>query len=56
LIPADFVHKGHKIGICTINLDQPWPVIHDDLLALVVATPSQEAGRPAVMPHPARQT
>jgi 5-methylcytosine-specific restriction enzyme subunit McrC len=27
--------KGRKIGIRTINLDQPWPGIHSDLLSLV---------------------
>jgi len=27
--------KGRKIKIRTINLNQPWPGIHDDLLALV---------------------
>jgi len=34
-LSADFAHKGHKIWIRTINLDQPWPAIHEDLLALV---------------------
>jgi 5-methylcytosine-specific restriction enzyme subunit McrC len=34
-LSATFTHKGHKISIRTINLDQPWPSIHADLLALV---------------------
>ncbi len=32
---ADYTQKGHKIHIRTINLDQPWQSIHQDLLALV---------------------
>ena len=32
---ATFTHKGHKIRIRTINLNQPWQSIHQDLLALV---------------------
>ena len=35
LLSADFTHNGHKISIRTINLDQPWQSIHQDLLALV---------------------
>ena len=27
--------KGRKVGVQTINLAQPWPQIHEDLLALV---------------------
>ncbi|HEX7860259.1 MAG TPA: 5-methylcytosine-specific restriction endonuclease system specificity protein McrC [Verrucomicrobiae bacterium] len=34
-LAANFTHKGHKIGIRTINLDQPWNLIHRDLLALI---------------------
>ena len=34
-LSADFTHKGHKISIRTINLNQPWQSIHQDLLALV---------------------
>jgi len=34
-LSADYTHKGHKILIRTINLDQPWQGIHADLLALV---------------------
>jgi 5-methylcytosine-specific restriction enzyme subunit McrC len=34
-LSVDFAHKGHKISIRTINLDQPWQAIHRDLLALV---------------------
>ena len=34
-LSADFTHKGHKISIRTINLDQPWQSIHRNLLALV---------------------
>jgi 5-methylcytosine-specific restriction enzyme subunit McrC len=34
-LSATFTHKGHKISIRTINLDQPWQSIHQDLLALV---------------------
>jgi 5-methylcytosine-specific restriction enzyme subunit McrC len=34
-IAATFTHKGHKICIRTINLDQDWQGIHHDLLALV---------------------
>ncbi len=32
---ASYTHEGHKIRIQTINLNQPWEGIHDDLLALV---------------------
>lgn len=32
---ADYTHKGHRIHIRTINLNQPWQSIHQDLLALV---------------------
>ena len=32
---ASYIHEGHKIRIRTINLNQPWEGIHDDLLALV---------------------
>jgi hypothetical protein len=32
---ADYAHKGHKIHIRTINLNQPWQGIHQDLLVLV---------------------
>ncbi len=35
-ISGDFKHRGHKISIRTINLNQPWQQIHQDLLALVV--------------------
>jgi 5-methylcytosine-specific restriction enzyme subunit McrC len=34
-LSATFTHKGHTISIRTINLDQPWKNIHQDLLALV---------------------
>jgi 5-methylcytosine-specific restriction enzyme subunit McrC len=34
-LSADYTHKGHKIQIRTINLNQPWQSIHQDLLALV---------------------
>ena len=34
-LSADYSQKGHKIRIRTINLNQPWPSIHQDLLALV---------------------
>ena len=34
-LSADYIHEGHKISIRTINLDQPWQLIHKDLLALV---------------------
>ena len=34
-LSADYNYKGHKISIRTINLDQPWQLIHKDLLALV---------------------
>lgn len=34
-LSADYTHKGHKIRIRTINLNQPWQSIHQDLLALV---------------------
>jgi len=33
---ADYTHKGHKIQIRTINLNQAWQGIHEDLLALVM--------------------
>jgi hypothetical protein len=29
------MHKGHKISIRTINLNQTWRSIHRDLLALI---------------------
>ena len=32
---ASYTHKAHRISIRTINLNQPWPEIHRDLLALV---------------------
>ena len=34
-LSADYTHKGNKISIRTINLNQPWQSIHQDLLALV---------------------
>jgi len=34
-LSADYTHKGHGIHIRTINLNQPWQSIHQDLLALV---------------------
>jgi len=34
-LSADYTHKGHKISIRTINLNQPWQSIDKDLLALV---------------------
>lgn len=34
-LTADYAHKGHRIRIRTINLNQPWQSIHQDLLALV---------------------
>ena len=34
-LSVDFMDGQHKIRIRTINLDQPWQGIHDDLLALV---------------------
>ena len=34
-LSASFSHKGHKISIRTINLNQPWRDIHRDLLSLV---------------------
>ncbi|MGA2862947.1 MAG: hypothetical protein ABSF95_00500 [Verrucomicrobiota bacterium] len=34
-LSADLAHRGHKISIRTINLNQPWQSIHQDLLALV---------------------
>ncbi len=34
-LSVDYTHKGHRISIRTINLDQPWQAIHQDLLALV---------------------
>lgn len=34
-LSADYTHEGHKIRIRTINLDQPWQNIHEDLLAMV---------------------
>ena len=30
-LSADYTHKGHKISIRTINLNQPWQSIHQDL-------------------------
>ena len=34
-LSATYTHKGHKISIRTLNLNQPWQSIHQDLLALV---------------------
>jgi len=34
-LSASFTHKGHKISVRTINLNQPWQGIHQDLLSLV---------------------
>ena len=34
-LSASYAHKAHRISIRTINLNQPWPEIHRDLLALV---------------------
>jgi 5-methylcytosine-specific restriction enzyme subunit McrC len=34
-LSADYSYKGNKISIRTINLNQPWQSIHNDLLALV---------------------
>lgn len=34
-LSADYTHRGHKISIRTINLNQPWQYIHRDLLTLV---------------------
>lgn len=34
-LSADYTHKGHKIRIRTINLNQHWQGIHQDLLSLV---------------------
>jgi hypothetical protein len=34
-LSAYYTHKGHKISIRTINLNQHWQAIHSDLLKLV---------------------
>lgn len=34
-LSATYMDRGHKISIRTINLNQPWQGIHQDLLALV---------------------
>jgi 5-methylcytosine-specific restriction enzyme subunit McrC len=34
-LSVDFMDKKHKIKIRTINLDQQWQEIHNDLIALV---------------------
>jgi 5-methylcytosine-specific restriction enzyme subunit McrC len=34
-LSAAYAHRAHKIYIRTIDLDQPWQSIHNDLLALV---------------------
>ena len=34
-LSASYMDKRHRISIRTINLNQPWPDIHRDLLALV---------------------
>lgn len=34
-LSASYMQRKHKISIKTINLNQPWPAIHRDLLALV---------------------
>ncbi len=34
-LSASYEDRGHKISIRTINLDQPWQGIHNDLLAIV---------------------
>lgn len=35
-LSADFTYKGRTISIRTINLNQPWQFIHQDLLGLVM--------------------
>lgn len=34
-LAASYIHGRHRIGIRTIDLHQPWPSIHRDLLGLV---------------------
>ncbi|WP_369026392.1 hypothetical protein [Qipengyuania sp. RANM35] len=34
-VGEDYEIAGNRVRITTINLDRPWPQIHDDLLALV---------------------
>jgi 5-methylcytosine-specific restriction enzyme subunit McrC len=34
-VSASYTDKGRKISVRTIHLNQPWPSIHEDLLALV---------------------
>jgi 5-methylcytosine-specific restriction enzyme subunit McrC len=34
-LSAEYIHKGHKISVRTINLNQSWQSIHEDLLALI---------------------
>jgi 5-methylcytosine-specific restriction enzyme subunit McrC len=34
-LSASYIDQGRKVSIQTINLDQPWRSIHEDLLALV---------------------
>jgi 5-methylcytosine-specific restriction enzyme subunit McrC len=31
----DYRLHGHRIGVRSIDLDQPWPAIRSDLLALI---------------------
>ncbi|WP_373085700.1 hypothetical protein [Sneathiella sp.] len=38
---AEFAVQGHLIRVCTINLDQPWPMIHKALLSLIEIKPLQ---------------
>jgi 5-methylcytosine-specific restriction enzyme subunit McrC len=32
---ASYVYEGHKISIRTVDLNQPWRGIHQDLVAMV---------------------
>lgn len=36
----EYTLLGHRITVCSVNLDQPWQDIQDDLLALLEPAPS----------------
>jgi 5-methylcytosine-specific restriction enzyme subunit McrC len=44
-LDASYVIQGHPIRLCTIDLNQPWPAIRDDLLGLLAA-PAPASTRP----------
>lgn len=39
-IEADFTTHGHRIRALTLDLTQPWQIIHDELLQIVLPSPN----------------